>query len=604
MIVATALQAQTAPQPTVPYAELERERRRRIVAEQARDQANTRVRRLELERTALCGVLNNTSLLPAERIVACSTIWAIAHERSQQPEPSAYIPLCVKNISSVAGISDDVMSKTIRTLSELGAPWTKEVINDGYPIYNEEEERWSYPFVIKTPVTSPLENLQAIARLRVSPEERKAKTGSSKPGGKRTKGQTVDGLTISRRCPNCNSTNTRIQCQECGLITNTDELTEGEATENEEPTPHTDTSPTSSTVTPTIAVSAPEQTENSTPNEMTVYPLPQHAALGIKGIGPHVAGTPQESTGGDSGNPALGTGETVPPSAPGWLAPRLGDIPQELLDRRQWAVWRAEQRDGKFIKPPINPRTGKPANVNDPATWGTVSEAMQAMQRYGSDGIGFMFTAEDRYTGIDLDQMDDQAREIVSTLKSYTELSPSGRGVHIIVRATKPPGGCRRGPVEVYDRARFLTITGHLVPDSLAVIHDRQDEVNAVHVRLFPLPAISPPAAPSPRCMDDDGELVARMLNAKNGPSSCALWRGDWSGHPSHSEGVWHLLLRLAYWTGGDMSRMDRLLRQSGLYDPEDWDRPDGTYGTHGQRDVQRARDAWAGSSTVGRHDA
>lgn len=242
----------------------------------------------------------------------------------------------------------------------------------------------------------------------------------------------------------------------------------------------------------------------------------------------------------------------------------------------------------------MDPRTDDPASVTDPAIWGTVAEALGARRLHGADGIGFMFTADDPYTGVDLDVLDDQARDIITALDSYTECSPSGRGVHIIVRATKPAGRCKHGPVEMYDQARFLTVTGHLVPDSLGVIRDRQHELNAVHTRLFPLPATSPAAAPSPRCIDDDGELVARMLNAKNGPSSRALWRGDWSGHPSHSEGVWHLLLRLAYWTDGDTSRMDRLFCQSGLYDPEDWERPDGSYGTHGQRDVQRAREEWA----------
>jgi len=283
--------------------------------------------------------------------------------------------------------------------------------------------------------------------------------------------------------------------------------------------------------------------------------------------------------------------------APAWLSPRLGDIPQELLNRPQWAAWRAVERDRKWIKPPMNPRTGELASVTDPATWGTVSEAMGARSRHGADGIGFMFTADDPYTAVDLDQMDDQARDIITTLDSYTELSPSGRGVHILVGAAKPAGWCKQGLVEMYDRARFLTITGHLVPDSVAVIRDRQDELNLVHQRLSP-PVLSSPSTSAPRLSPvavDDASVIDELTRANYpGIQFEPLWRGDTSEVAGDNHRAdFHLCRHLAFGTGGDPPRVDRLWRQSGLATPErraKWDarhRADGA--TYGEMTVGRA---------------
>lgn len=615
-------QTNQTPAHSVPSAELDRERRRRLAAEQERDQANTRIQRLELERSAFFQVLGNQALLPAERITSLFTLFEIEHNRGAGHALGPYIPICVKAVAGRAGLSSDTMSKAVGRLAQFGA-WEKSPREECRPVQSETTGNWTTPVVLATTGETLMDNLHVLAQLAPTSNERLALTGKSRhgsrPGEKRQK--------IDRACPDCGSTNTRLQCLDCGAVTHTDELIaqsdEGQSTEpqltgpsagaekqgaEEQSAAHNENTDKGQTTEPHVAAtpSSPDfatdlhvavRDENTEGRGATE---PHVAAQYLTYIDPHVTATPPEAV------PVAPTCKLqVPPSeAPAWLPPQLGNIPQELLNRPQWVAWRAVERDGKWTKPPMDSRTGDAASVTDPATWGTIYEAMGARRRYGADGIGFMLTADDPYVGIDLDVLDDQARTIITTLDSYTEWSPSGRGVHVLVRATKPPGRCKHGPVEMYDRGRFLTITGRLVPDSLAVIRDRQHELNAVHVRLFPLPAISLPAVPSPRCIDDDGELVARMLNAKNGPSSCALWRGDWSGHPSHSEGVWHLLLRLAYWTGGDTSRMDRLLRQSGLYDPEDWERPDGAYGTHGQRDVQRARDAWVGSSTVGRHDA
>lgn len=142
-------------------------------------------------------------------------------------------------------------------------------------------------------------------------------------------------------------------------------------------------------------------------------------------------------------------------------------FPTELVQLPQWVVWRRETRDGKPTKVPYDARTGRRAATNKPSSWCNFEEA-EAGARNGFDGIGFVFTKEAPYCGIDLDECRDPstgevaewARKIVDRFDSYTEVSPSGTGLHLIIRGELPGGGIKRGGVEVYDRGRYFTMTG------------------------------------------------------------------------------------------------------------------------------------------------
>jgi putative DNA primase/helicase len=148
------------------------------------------------------------------------------------------------------------------------------------------------------------------------------------------------------------------------------------------------------------------------------------------------------------------------------------NIPEELARRPQWVVWRYEERDGKATKVPYGPKTGLRASTTDLMTWDTFDGAVGVYR--GSeglyDGIGFVFSGDDPYAGIDLDGCRDPesgdvepwAREILDRVGDvgYVEASPSGTGIHIIVEGAVRDGGMRRGNVEMYSRGRFFTITG------------------------------------------------------------------------------------------------------------------------------------------------
>ena len=149
------------------------------------------------------------------------------------------------------------------------------------------------------------------------------------------------------------------------------------------------------------------------------------------------------------------------------LPVRPEGIPEALKSRPQWVNWRLEERNGDFTKVPYTPLTGRKASSTDLLTWGTFEDALAAMQAgQHYDGIGFVFSSGDPYCGVDLDEcrnpdtgeVDEWADGIISNLNGYTEVSPSGRGIHVIVRGKTPSR--RRNGIEVYSSERFFTITG------------------------------------------------------------------------------------------------------------------------------------------------
>ncbi|WMT56519.1 phage NrS-1 polymerase family protein [Truepera radiovictrix] len=236
-------------------------------------------------------------------------------------------------------------------------------------------------------------------------------------------------------------------------------------------------------------------------------------------------------------------------------------------------------------KVPLDPKMMRSASVVDPDTWSSFDAACR---REHSDGIGFVLTADDGIVGIDLDNcivdgfVTTAAFKIVDHFNSYTEVSPSGTGLHIFIRANlnrawKRTNGSRS--VEIYGDRRYLTMTGDRAPLSRLAIHDRQDELNAFLAKYDR--ASSPPrtiARTAPQ--RDDEDVLQRAANARNGERFRKLWSGDTSayGH-DHNRADLALCNMLWYWSG-DEAQVDRLFRRSGLM-RDKWDSARGasTYG-------------------------
>lgn len=251
-------------------------------------------------------------------------------------------------------------------------------------------------------------------------------------------------------------------------------------------------------------------------------------------------------------------------------------LPSLLRPLPQWVGWRLESRDGKPTKVPINPRTGQRAATDQPDTWGTLEEAQAAVGRGRLNGVGFVFVTGGGFVGIDLDKCRDArtgeietwAQDIIRELDSYTEISPSGTGVHVLLRGELPAGSRRKGRVEMYDRGRYFTVTGEHVAGTPEDVEIRDAELWAVHAKVFG--AVDVPKAthytPTKPILSDP-ELIQRALAAKNGAKFSRLWAGNWHGEfLTQSEADSALCVMLAFWTGKDAARMDALFQQSGLF--------------------------------------
>lgn len=286
----------------------------------------------------------------------------------------------------------------------------------------------------------------------------------------------------------------------------------------------------------------------------------------------------------------------------------LSVLPQTLCDRAQWVCWTTKERDGKQTKIPVTPNTGTFASSTNPDTWTDVETALEYVRNGAADGVGFVFTDDDPIVGVDLDDcldpktgdVDDDARDIIDRLDSYTEISPSGTGYHVLIEGDLPEGRNRRGGIELYDKARFFTVTGDHVDGTPTHIACRQDALVAIHGEYVAEEIREKQDNATKRVMVvtgsqsstsllEDADLLEKASNAQNGPKFERLWNGNTAGYDSNSEADMALCFLLAFWTSGDADQIDRLFRQSGLY-REKWDDvhyADGS--TYGEKTIDRA---------------
>jgi putative DNA primase/helicase len=279
------------------------------------------------------------------------------------------------------------------------------------------------------------------------------------------------------------------------------------------------------------------------------------------------------------------------------------NIPVELRNTPQWILWRSEKRDGKKTKVPYQ-IDGNMARSNDKRSWSTFPTIIKYFKQGGYDGIGFMFSKDDQFIGIDIDgcvknrELNDLAKDIVNTVESYTEYSPSGEGIHIIAKGTLPlrgPGTGKKNPtvgLEVYRHGRYFTFTG----DSLELnseIVDRTEEFKSLFNKyLEEKPKHSPKKIErsDKQILSDlpNIELWERMFNSKNGKTIQDLFNG-FLINGDHSSTDMALCNHLAFWTDNDPVKMDSMFRESNLL-REKWDKKHASDGsTYGQLTINTA---------------
>ena len=274
-----------------------------------------------------------------------------------------------------------------------------------------------------------------------------------------------------------------------------------------------------------------------------------------------------------------------------------GNIPQEMKDLPRWVLFTLfENVYSKRLEKLPWSVNGKMADITRPETWTTFDRALSVLQKNKTyRGLGFVLG--EGIFGIDLDHvisddgiMEPWAEEIIRMMDSYTELSPSGKGVHIYARGKIPPKDRKNGKVEMYDERRYFTVTGNVYgePKPLA---ERTREAAAVHRQYLkrdhrestPQEA----AVVSKVVSRDVGELINRAEKAKNGDKFSMLYKGSTMGYASQSQADQALCNILAFYAGGDRTLIDAAFRSSGLMRTK-WDSRRGST-TYGEMTIEKA---------------
>lgn len=250
----------------------------------------------------------------------------------------------------------------------------------------------------------------------------------------------------------------------------------------------------------------------------------------------------------------------------------LKNIPQELRDIPHWVI--GTKSDIKEQnKVPHNPNTGKKASPTDKATWGTYEQACSS-RTDAMPHVGFVLSSLDPYTIIDLDdpydptkdRTDDEReamaklnQQILSVFPSYTEVSQSGTGVHIIIRGSIPKG-VNKDTVELYCMQRYMICTGNVMKD-LPII-DCQEMLDNLYKEMES--KSSSVDLEEVAETEDDADIVAMASGAENGDKFNSLCNGDFAEYPSQSEADLALLSIIAFYTESN-EQVRRIFRMSKL---------------------------------------
>lgn len=288
------------------------------------------------------------------------------------------------------------------------------------------------------------------------------------------------------------------------------------------------------------------------------------------------------------------------------LVPNFDGIPDEMRYEARWVLWKAvpkkkkngtEYRDKEPRKAVAPTRCASSTNST---TWAEFNVAREAYQRYRGDGMtdGIGFVLGEDWLGIDLDDVLDSdnkllpaAAAIVATLDSYTEVSPSGKGLKIFLRGTVP--GSRKNladglNVEIYPSDRYFTVTGCQWPGAATSVATADGERLAEVMRLWnqldtkagkkkaaAQPAKSPAISTKAASVAADGVSDDELIDVAH--RVCRGFPALWAGQSGDDESADDMALanHLSWMCGpNEEARVRRLMEKSGLK-REKWERED-----------------------------
>ncbi|MDH4451167.1 MAG: hypothetical protein QE265_11360 [Rhodoferax sp.] len=226
-------------------------------------------------------------------------------------------------------------------------------------------------------------------------------------------------------------------------------------------------------------------------------------------------------------------------------------IPQELRERPQWCLAGSDKR-------PLA-ADGRAGSVSDPGTWNSFDAVSSVAAEKGLH-IGYVLSANDPFTCIDLDVKEDTTQEqlerfqeIVCAADSYTERSRSGKGLHIWLEGQVGKGR-RRDGVEVYSQERFIICTGDVYIDK--PIRNRQEMLGKMVSLMTEEQGAAQPLPDGPE-VETDETILQRATKAANGFKFNALFCANWPaiGHDDHSKADAQLVQMLAGYSPNNLNR-------------------------------------------------
>ncbi|MEI7604288.1 MAG: AAA family ATPase [bacterium] len=288
------------------------------------------------------------------------------------------------------------------------------------------------------------------------------------------------------------------------------------------------------------------------------------------------------------------------------------NIPDSLKIHPSWGLWKYQQRGSKWTKPPYQ-LSGKMAGVDDKNSWTTYENALEAYSTGEYDGIGFMFSKESNVMGIDIDncrnpetgEVKQFIKNLLKNIPTYIEVSPSGKGLHILAFGRLPSGERKKNiedemVFEMYDEGRYFTISGVRYDDNDSDLSDCTERFSEIHDQIFKKQSKVDDKyqSLSPNVLDftknnfnivenEDDKIIEKIRNSNQSTLFNKLWSGDCV--KDHSSDDLSLCNILSYWSNGNAQSIDRLFRRSGLMRPK-WDekrKSDGS--TYGEMTISTA---------------
>ena len=283
-------------------------------------------------------------------------------------------------------------------------------------------------------------------------------------------------------------------------------------------------------------------------------------------------------------------------------------IPQQMKEKKNWVNYKIEDNNGKKTKIPKQPANlNFNASVTNKHHWTNYEQAVSNIGCPSCDGIGFVFD-KSGIVGIDLDNAVDErgvirkwAEEIIHKFEnvSYIEISPSKKGYHIITLGNLPDNVKHKSNhdidknslVEIYDNARFFTVTGDVVENNKEITNG-QSEIDWFlkkfkMLKINDLKNLDSSINKKNLMQDNNVDLVKTIRSSTSKDKFNMLYSGDISNYDNDiSRADMAFCTIIASFTD-DSTQIDQIYRESSLYRTK-WDEKRGNE-TYGEKTIKQA---------------